>query len=120
MKQIILSMIFGTVLWSTLVEARTCRDEPERCPVIRWSCSQPVPENAVSYTYFSAVITSSMFSGDFVVVKENQCVQSRHLNCQERNSQEWTLYPQIPQGQLVNQMSGQRIIVDCHKYNNWL
>lgn len=120
MTQIILFMTLGIFLWGAgPAEARTCRDEPERCPVTLWSCSQPLPKNVASYSYFSAVVTGSVFGENSVTVKEHSCIRSQTLTCQERNAQEWILYPQIPQGQLVNQISGQRIAVDCRKYNNW-
>ena len=114
----VLIFSIGIVLWSDLAESKTCRDEPERCPVIRWSCSQAVPKNTPSYTYFSAKITSSLFDGDSLTVTENHCVQSSQLNCQQRNNQGWILYPQVPQGQLVSQVTGQRVIVNCNEYEN--
>jgi len=105
-------------LWGHFSEARSCRDEPERCPVLRWICNQPVAVNAQNYMYLSATITSSLFSGDSLSVKERFCYRSPQLSCREQNSQgKWQLFPGDPKGHLVNILNGQKILVHCTKHN---
>lgn len=118
MRQLILSVGIGALLFSASAEARSCRDEPERCPILRWNCIEPVSLNAQNYTYLSATITSSFFSStNSLIVKEHFCSRTPQLICRERNSQErWYLYPRAPNGQLMNQMTGQKIILNCSEY----
>ena len=118
MKKIILSTVIGIAFSSAFAEGRSCRDEPERCPVLRWICTQPATGNAQTYTYLSATITNSFFAGDSLSVNKNLCNRSPYLNCREQSMQEkWYLYPGVPQGQLINSLNGQKIIVNCTKHN---
>lgn len=119
MRQFILSVGMGVLLFSAFAEARSCRDEPERCPVLRWICTEPASLNVQNYIYLSATIKSSLFtSADSLIVKEHFCSRTSQLICRERNSRErWYLYPRAPKGQLVNQMTGQKINVNCTEYN---
>lgn len=104
-------------LWSILAEARSCRDEPERCPVTRWVCTQPVPANLTNYSYLQAVVTNSMFTGDTMTVTENFC-RGVPLTCREqKRHDQWYFYPQVPQGRLVSKANGQQIILNCTEYN---
>ena len=118
MKQLILSVVTGAFLWSAFAEARSCRDEPERCPVLRWYCVQPIPQGVQDFMYLSATITSSLFtSRDHLTVKERFC-SGVPLTCHEQTSQgRWHLYPRTPQGQLLNKLNGQKVLVNCTEYN---
>ena len=117
MMRIVFSIFMGTLLLSALAEARSCQDEPERCPVLRWSCVEPALTHAENFVYLSATITNSIFNGDSLVVNEHFCT-GRPANCREQKSVgRWTLYPATPQGLLKNQQNGQQVIVNCKYYN---
>lgn len=119
MKQLIVSIGIVALLWGATTQARSCREEPERCPVLRWICTEPVPLSGQNYVYHQASITSTLFtSADNLMVTEHFCSGTPRLTCREQRSQgRWYLYPKIPQGQLVNQVNGQIILVNCTEYN---
>ncbi|MNJ96715.1 hypothetical protein D3C87_144460 [compost metagenome] len=117
MSKTILSLLLTTLFVVDFAEARSCQDEPARCPILRWSCAQRTWPDAQNFVYLSATTTYSLFTGDSLIVKEHFC-SGKPLYCREQTSEgRWTLYPATPQGYLQNQQSGQKVVVNCSEHN---
>lgn len=117
MKETILSLLLATLFGTVSAEARSCHDEPERCPILRWSCVEQTPSYSNNYVYLSAIITNSIFTGDSLLVTAHFC-SGRPVSCRQQKSEaRWSLYPAIPQGYLLNKQNGQRVIVNCNEHN---
>jgi hypothetical protein len=69
MNKLLKYYFFGILFFSSLSQARSCRDEPERCPVRVMSC---VYQSSVKK--LNVFVYSSLFSGYSVQVYESRCV----------------------------------------------
>lgn len=100
-------------------QARSCRDEPERCPVLRLSCIERYTEsNRSSYTYLAASLYDSLFSGTSVRVSESQCVRTNILSCTGTELKgRWDIYKSTNQYFLVNLSNRKTYPLDCSVKN---
>jgi hypothetical protein len=76
MKSILITFVLGTNFLGSLSQARSCRDEPERCPVRVMSCS-----HHSAMKILTASVYSSLFSGYSVQVFESICIDR---NCRQQ------------------------------------
>lgn len=112
-------IIIAILLTYASVQARSCRDEPERCPVVRLSCiEQNVDHNKDTYTYITASLYDSLYSGTSVRVGENLCVRTHILTCTQNELKgSWEIYKSKEEYNLLR-LNDRRIYpLEC-KVNN--
>ncbi len=111
MKKVSIVLILGSLLFSSLSYARGCKDEPERCPVLKMTCSSRVSADK----FLSAAIYESLFSGEVVRVSETVCAQSGCLTQTLAGSFE--IHPTGQSHTLINKVTGETFSIQCSSVN---
>jgi hypothetical protein len=118
MKKIFLMIV--ALLTFAEAQARSCQDEPERCPILRLSCVERIEGGGrSSYSYLSAALYDSILSGSSVRVNESRCVRTNVLTCTSTELiGNWEIYKSTNQYTLVNFSSRKTFLLDCQEFRD--